>query len=49
MGSAPRIADGRATYDLYGPVSKLWSSSYDRAMVGFLACLREAGEYARAR
>lgn len=27
-------------------VSKLWSSNYDRAMICYLACLKEFGEYA---
>ncbi len=49
MGSHPRVADRRGTYDLFGPVSKLWAQSYDRAMVIYLACLREFGEFARAR
>lgn len=40
MGSHPRVADKRSTYDLFGPVSKLWSSNYDRAMICFLACLK---------
>eukprot|EP00983_Pelagomonas_calceolata_P078114 1154157-Pelagomonas_calceolata.AAC.4 len=30
MGSHPRVADKRSTYDLFGPVSKLWSANYDR-------------------
>ena len=33
MGSHPRVADRRATYDLFGPVSRLWSADYDRAMI----------------
>ena len=49
MGSHPRVADKRTQYDLFGPVSKLWSQSYDRAMVYFLACLKEFGEHARSR
>ncbi|GLC34972.1 hypothetical protein PLESTB_001184300 [Pleodorina starrii] len=49
MGSHPRVADKRATYDLFGPVSKLWSANYDRAMVAYLACLREFGEHARRK
>ncbi|GLI61251.1 hypothetical protein VaNZ11_003559 [Volvox africanus] len=49
MGSHPRVADKRATYDLFGPVSKLWSANYDRAMVAYLACLREFGEHARKK
>lgn len=40
MGSHPRVADKRTTYDLFGPVSKIWSSNYDRAMVCYLACLK---------
>ena len=37
MGSHPRVvADKRATYDLFGPVNKLWSANYDRAMACFL-------------
>ncbi|KAF5839533.1 autophagy protein [Dunaliella salina] len=46
MGSHPRVADKRSTYDLFGPVSKLWSANYDRAMICFLACLKEFGEHA---
>ena len=49
MGRHPRVADRRGTYDLFGPVSKLWAQSYDRAMAIYLACLREFGEFARAR
>lgn len=49
LGSYPRVADKRSTYDLFGPVNKLWSSSYDRAMVCFLACLKEFGDAARSR
>ncbi|EFJ46852.1 autophagy protein, partial [Volvox carteri f. nagariensis] len=49
MGSHPRVADKRATYDLFGPVSKLWSANYDRAMVAYLACLREFGEHAKKK
>ena len=49
MGSTPRVADGRNTYELYGPVTLWGSSAYDKAMVGFLTCLQEFGEYARAR
>lgn len=40
MGSYPRIADRKGTYDLYGPVNRLMCASYDRAMVCFLACLK---------
>jgi hypothetical protein len=49
MGSHPRVADRRGAYDLFGPVSKLWAQSYDRAMAIYLACLREFGDFARAR
>lgn len=49
MGSHPRIAHKASTYDLFGPVNKLWSANYDRAMVCYLACLREFGDFARAR
>lgn len=40
MGSYPRVADGRGTYDLYGPVNKFVCISFDKAQVGFLACLK---------
>ncbi len=40
MGSYPRIADKKSTYDLFGPVSKLYCTSYDRAMICFLACIK---------
>jgi hypothetical protein len=49
MGSHPRVADRRTTYDLFGPVSKLWSSNYDRAMVAYLGCLKEFGNFAARR
>ncbi len=29
-------------------VNKLWSSNYDRAMICYLQCLNEFGEYAKA-
>lgn len=49
MGSHPRVADKRGSYDLFGPVNKLWGGTYDKAMAGFLACLKEFGDFARAR
>lgn len=49
MGSHPRVADKRGTYDLFGPVNKLWGGGYDKAMSVFLACLKEFGDFARAR
>ncbi|KAG1670187.1 hypothetical protein FOA52_014963 [Chlamydomonas sp. UWO 241] len=48
MGSHPRVSDKHATYDLFGPVNKLWSHKYDRAMICYLACLREFGLAAHA-
>ena len=48
MGSHPRVSDKHSTYDLFGPVNKLWSGKYDRAMCGYLACLREFGQAAHA-
>jgi len=48
MGSHPRVADKQATYDLFGPVNKFWSHKYDRAMICYLACLREFGLAAHA-
>jgi beclin 1 len=49
MGSHPRVADKRGSYDLFGPVNKLWGGTYEKAMAGFLACLKEFGDFARAR
>eukprot|EP00271_Cylindrocystis_brebissonii_P002860 TRINITY_DN1362_c0_g1_i1.p1 TRINITY_DN1362_c0_g1~~TRINITY_DN1362_c0_g1_i1.p1 ORF type:complete len:524 (+),score=127.37 TRINITY_DN1362_c0_g1_i1:178-1749(+) len=49
MGSYPRIKDGKNTYDLYGPVNLFFSTRYDRAMVLFLACLKEFAEFAYAK
>lgn len=40
MGSYPRVADGCATHDLYGPVNRFVCTGYDRAQVAFLACLK---------
>lgn len=41
------MADKRNTYDLFGPVNKLWSANYDRAMMCFMGCLQEFGAYAK--
>ena len=49
MGSYPRVADVRGTYDLFGPVSKFLCASYDRAQAGYLACLAEFAAWLRAR
>lgn len=49
MGSYPRVADAHGTYALHGPVHRLMCSSYDKAQVGFLACLREFAEWLRQR
>ena len=48
MGSHPRVSDKQNTYDLFGPVNKLWSGKYDKAQAGFLACLKEFGQAAHA-
>lgn len=40
MGSYPRVADSRATHDLYGPVNRFVCTGYDRAQVALLACLK---------
>jgi beclin 1 len=48
MGSRPRVADRRGAHDLFGPVGRLWAQGYDRAAAGYLACLREFGDFARA-
>jgi beclin 1 len=49
LGSRARVADGRGTHDLFGPVSRLWTAPYDRAMAAYVGCLAEFGEFARAR
>jgi beclin len=49
LGSRARVADARGTHDLFGPVSRLWTAPYDRAMVAYVGCLAEFGEFARAR
>lgn len=49
MGSHPRVADKRYTFDLFGPVNKYWASSYDRSMVIFLTCLQEFGAFLAER
>lgn len=33
----------------YGPVNLFWSTRYDKAMVLFLACLKEFADFANAR
>eukprot|EP00897_Mesotaenium_endlicherianum_P009473 jgi/Mesen1/8554/ME000489S07945 len=49
MGSYPRISDGRHSYELYGPVNLLFTASYDKAMVLFLACLQQFADFAHER
>ncbi|KAG0570802.1 hypothetical protein KC19_6G188400 [Ceratodon purpureus] len=49
MGSYPKVADNKNTYELFGPVNLFWSSRYDKAMTFFLACLKEFAEFANAR
>lgn len=46
-GSFPKVKDKRGNaYDLFGPVGKVFgSNNYDRAQVGFLACLKEFAHY----
>lgn len=39
-----RPAAGQKTLELYG--SNSWFGSFDRAMIAFLQCLREFGEFA---
>lgn len=36
-------------HDLYGPASKFLCASYDRAQVGFLACLQEFADWLAQR
>ncbi|XP_024356337.1 beclin-1-like protein [Physcomitrium patens] len=49
MGSYPKVADNKNTYELYGPVNLFWSSRYDKAMTFFVACLKEFAEFANAK
>ena len=49
LGSFSRVSDARGnSYELFGPVNILSSHKYDRAMTGFLACLKEFAEHAHA-
>uniref|UniRef100_UPI00200E5CEC hypothetical protein n=1 Tax=Escherichia coli TaxID=562 RepID=UPI00200E5CEC len=41
LGSRARVADARGTHDLFGPVSRLWTAPYDRAMAAYVGCLGE--------
>lgn len=49
MGSYPRVADRKAVHDLFGPVSKLYCTQYDRAMTCYLTCLKEFALFAAQR
>lgn len=53
-GSYPRIRDDKAaaagtTHDLFGPVNKLFCTSYDRGQVAFLTCLKEFAVFLRKK
>lgn len=48
MGSHPRVKDRKGTYDLFGPVNKLFGSSqYDKAM--FCECCQSSSTVVAAR
>jgi len=48
LGSFSKVTDSKgASFELYGPVNILSSHRYDRAMTGFLHCLKEFEEFAR--
>lgn len=49
FGSFPKIHDGRGSHELFGPVSKIVCISYDRAQVGYLACLKDFAEALASR
>lgn len=49
MGSYPKVADNKNTYELFGPVNLFWSTRYDKAMTFYLACLKEFAEFANTR
>ncbi|KAK9810947.1 hypothetical protein WJX73_000341 [Symbiochloris irregularis] len=49
MGSYPRIADRSQTLDLFGPVNRLYCTSFDKAATYFLACIKEFSEVARSK
>lgn len=46
MGSFSKIIEGGTVLELYG--SSSWFSTFDRAMIAFLQCLKEFGEYAES-
>ena len=33
-------------HELYGPVNKMWSFNFDKAMISYLACLKEFADFA---
>ena len=49
LGSFSKVREnGKGVeYELYGPVNILSSHRYDKAMTGFLSCLKEFAEFAR--
>lgn len=49
MASRPQVSDFKTDYPLFGPVSKMWSGGYDKAMMLFLSCLDAFARFARER
>ena len=49
LGSFSKVRENSkgVEYELYGPVNILSSHRYDKAMTGFLSCLKEFAEFAR--
>jgi beclin 1 len=48
MGSFSKVKDSKGVlYELYGPVNILSSHRYDKAMTGFLQCLKEFETFAQ--
>lgn len=48
-GNYSRVHDPKGAADLFGPANKLLCMSYDRAQVGYLACLKLFAEALEAR
>lgn len=44
-----QVSDGKEDYKLYGPVHRMWSGRFDKAMVLYLHCLDSFARFAREK
>lgn len=44
-----QVSDGKEDFKLYGPVNRVWSGRFDKAMMLYLHCLESFARFAREK